>query len=1241
MNAPTRLLIGTLLLILAACRSTPSETPLFTQLDAAETGLTFTNEIARFENDTLNSLSYDPLYNGGGVGIGDFDRDGRLDVFLSGNLVTSRLYLNRGNFRFEDITETAGVTTNVWCTGVSVADVNQDGWPDVYLCVAGPDETRRANLLFIHQGLKNGVPRFREMAQAYGLADPGFSTQAAFFDYDRDGDLDCYVLNNALERQGRNVIRPKRLDGSGPSTDRLYENCGWGSSDCGLTDAADSTNPQSELPHPQFRDVSRKAGILAEGYGLGLCVSDLNDDGWPDVYAANDFLSNDLLWVNQRNGTFRDEAARYFAHTSYNAMGVDIQDVNNDGLRDVYVVDMLPENNERQKLMLIKTNPEFLNLARQHGYQDEYVRNTLQVNRGVRSQEPGVRSEKSQYSRSSLLAPGFSEISQLVGISRTDWSWAPLLADFDLDGYRDLVVTNGYRRDIANLDYVVYLNDETGAGGLRSPEARKRMLDKLYELPETKIHNYAFRNRGDLTFEDRSLAWGFGELTYSNGAATADFDGDGDLDLVFNNIDGPAGLYRNERISTRTKADTSQPTAHFLRLRLRAPAPNRDGFGAKLTLKIDDGQVLSQELFPVRGYLSSVEPVLHVGLGSRRVVAGEIRWPDGRYQRLPALTPDRLHEIGYRPNGERSIFIEKPVEPYVETLSGTALGLDYLHRETPFNDFLTTPLLPHQFSKNGPGVAVGDVDGDGLDDVFIGGDAGQLRALYRQRTDGRFVGQALGLNDSEDLGSLFFDADGDGDQDLYVVSGGSQHEGAHALYQDRLYLNDGRGTLVRAPAGTLPPIASSGGCVVAADFDRDGDLDLFRAGRVEPGQYPTVPRSYLLRNDSPRSEERGVRSEKSQHSHSSLLAPHFSDITPAALRTPGLVCAALWTDADNDGWVDLLLVGEWMAPTLFKNERGQLSRAANRSHSAISNSQSAGWWNSLTGADFDADGDTDYLLGNLGLNSRYRATPEQPVRLYANDFDGNGRIDPLMTYYLEGQEHFAPIRDVIVDQMPSIKKTFASYTAYARGTLADAFGADQLQSATRLTATEFRSGYLENRGGGTFVFRPLPLAAQVSPVFGMQVDDFDGDGNLDALLVGNSFATETYAGWYDAGQGTLLLGDGRGGFRVVPYPRAGLDVPGDAKALARIETARGPLFVVSNPGGPVQLLRPTRPAPGTARLLPESAAYALLTRADGRTGRVEFYRGSGYLSGSTRRWRVPAGARNVRVFAGDGREMGF
>ena len=1174
------ILLSSLLGGLLACRSSSAPDALFTRISAAESGLSFNNQMQPFENDTLNANTYDPMYNGAGVGIGDFNRDGRQDVFFAGNNVTCRLYLNQGNFKFKDVTAPAGVTTKAWCTGVSVADVNQDSWPDVYVSVAGRDTARavRHNLLFINQSKKPGaVPTFREMAAEYGLADSGMNTQAAFFDYDRDGDLDCYILNNAVERMGRNTIRPRRLNGEGPSTDRLYENRG------------------------KFVDVSRRAGILAEGYGLGLTIADINQDGWPDVYCANDFLSNDVVYINNHDGTFTDRAAEYFKHTSYNSMGVDIQDVNNDTRPDVMVVDMLPESNARQKMMLIKTNWEFFHLARRQGYQDEYVRNTLQLNVGAWGKG---QKEKATTTNPTPLAPGpmpqapFAEIGQLAGVFRTDWSWAPLLADFDNDGWKDLFVTNGYRRDITNLDYVAYLNGQALSFGMKGRDAnfQKSTLAELYKLPDIKLHNYLFRNTGGDSaaadeivlprFDDKSEAWGLGEPTYSNGAVYADLDNDGDLDLVINNMDAEAGLYRNE---------TNQPgkpiTRHALRLHLPADAR---GLGAEVRITTGDGLTQSVAVHPVRGYASSVEPFVHAGSGKYTVATVAVRWADGTYQELGQLMADRLHEVAYKPTAP---IPPSPAPPpaFFTTTDANTIGLAFQHREAPINDFERTPLLPQVYGKNGPALAIADADGNGLDDVFVGGDPGQTRSLFLQTNPGRFTERVQGANDLTDMGSLFFDADGDGDPDLYVVSGGSQQPDGSGVYQDRLYLNDGTGQLTRTP-NRLPPTASSGSCVVAADFDGDGDLDLFRSGRVKVGQYPSAPASYLLRNDGP---QKG-----------------FTDVTDQAapgLRRVGMVCAALWTDYDNDNDPDLLLTGEFMPITLFKNTGGKLTpepiQTADRQ--ALT-----GWWNSLTGADFDLDGDIDYVVGNLGQNTRYRASAEEPVRLYAKDFDGNGQIDPILTYYLQGKESIAPIRDVLNDQMPTFaRKRFTSFQQYANKTFADAFSDDDLDGATRLSASELRSCYLENKGGGRFALHPLPTLAQVSPVFGIQTGDFNGDGLPDALLVGNSYAPETYSGWYDAGRGCLLLGDGRGHFRAVSPDRAGLWADHDAKALAALSTGNELWYLVSNNNGPVQLLKPQKP------IRPQRAqpgkTFRLIKHPDGRIQRVEFYHGSGYLSQSS------------------------
>ena len=1121
-------------ILLTACGQKTPSNARFTTIAAAESGLTFTNAVQPFESDTLNAHTYDPMYNGAGVGIGDFDRDGRQDVFFAANNITSRLYLNRikpgtAAFAFTDVTDRAGVQTHKWCTGVSVADVNQDGWPDIYVCVAGPGvekweqhRNRYTNLLFINQGCKPGdVPTFREQAQTYGLDVAGMNTQAAFFDYDRDGDLDCYVLRNALERQGRNAIRPKKTDGSGPSNDILLENTGGG----------------------RFRNASMSEGITIEGYGLGLTIADINRDGWPDIYCANDFVSNDLVWINQhkdgRHTGFRDEAGALFKHTSYNSMGVDIQDVNNDARPDVLVVDMLPETNERQKMMLMKTSWDYFRLARQQGYQDEYVRNVLQLNMGDQG-----------------ATPVFSEIGQLSGVFRTDWSWAPLLQDYDNDGRKDLFVTNGYRRDITNLDYVMYLNEQFQGFGINNAGVRRETLKKLYELPEAKLHNYLFQNtNGDPAtppiFADVSEAWGLGEATFSNGAAYADFDNDGDLDLVVNNIDDPAGLYRNETIRA------GQPiTSHSLRLRLPADA---HGLGATVLVSGENGAIQAVEAHPVRGYMSSVDPTVLVGLGAKTAAQVRIRWADGREQALGTLPADRLHTVRYVPAVGTSLPPIAPVTPLFTTADAADIGLTFRHEEAVYNDFQDTPMLPQQYSRNSPAIAVGDVDGDGRADVFVGADPGQVRQVYLQKQPGRFTELVQGANDLEDMGCTFLDADGDGDQDLYIVSGGSGtaagvRPDGDAAYQDRLYINDGAGHFTRAP-DALPVTRSSGGCVVAGDFDKDGDLDLFRSGRVCVGAYPKAPANYLLRNDSPRGGP-----------------ARFTDVTDQVapgLRRIGMTCAALWTDVDRDTWPDLLLAGEFMPITLFTNKNGRFTTAGPAGP--------VGLWSSLAGADLDGDGDTDYIAGNLGLNSRFTASAALPLRIYGQDFDKNGKVDPVLTYYMQGVEHTASIRDALNEQMTTLsRKRFPTYQSYAAKPFGELFVSADLNGATKLEASELRSCWLEN-SGGQLVVHSLPVAAQVSPVMGSQSIDINGDGYPDLLLVGNFYAPETYTGRYDASRGVVLLNRGKKGgtdrFSAVPPGQSGLTIDGDAKAIAALPVGGTNWFLVTNNNGPVQLIR--------------------------------------------------------------------
>ena len=1157
-----------LLVVLAdACDGSSSPAPLFEARSAGETGIRFANTLT--EDDTLhNALDFDYMYNGAGVAVADFNNDGLQDLFFGGNMVSSRLYLNKGSLKFDDVTESAGAGTSKWITGSTVVDINQDGLADLYLSVAGPDSTKRGNLLFVNQGPdQKGVPRFAEQAARYGLADVGYNTHAVFFDYDRDGDLDLYVLKNALEAYNRNNIRPKMLKGEAASTDRLYRNEGNG----------------------RFTDVSRAAGITIEGYGLGVAVTDLDRDGWPDVYVANDFLSNDLVWINNHDGTFTNQAAKYLKHTSFNAMGVDVADYNNDALVDVVVVDMLPPDNYRRKLMYPGSNYDKFHSGLSLGYQAEYVRNTLQLNNGPRPDG----------------TPSFSEVGQLAGVEATDWSWAPLLTDLDNDGQKDLFITNGYRRDVTNLDFVAYLQESNHDG----PESgrHKRLLEGLRKLPEIKLSNYVFRNRGDLTFSNETKAWGLDAPSYANGAAYVDLDNDGDVDLVVNNIDDPASVFENR--------SEKLPDRNFLRFAFSGAPGNRGGYGAEVTIYAGAARQYA-ELNPSRGYVSSVEPLLHFGLGAaKQVDSAQVRWPDGMCQRLSALQANQVVKL----ERGNATACPAPAAPAPESrLFQTAArdaGLDYVHVARELPDFKVTPLLPHKFSEGGPGIALGDVDGDGRDDVYIGGDRGQEKVLYLQTAPGRFRKRVVaGGQDFQDMGALFLDADADGDNDLVVSSGGGFISADPAMYQARLYVNDGRGNLTLAP-DALPGASTSASSVAAADYDRDGDLDLFIGGRVIPGKYPLPPASFLLRNDTPKGG-----------------AARFTDVTATAapaLAKVGLVTSALWTDFDQDGQTDLLVVGEWMPLTFFRNEGGRLRNVT----AATGLGPTNGWWNSVAAGDFDHDGDTDYMVGNLGMNTRFRASPAEPVRVHAADFDKNGSLDPVLSSYIDGKSYPVGSRDLMIDQMIAMKGRFKRYADFGGATLEKTLSQAERDAAYTAQSVTFASGYLENLGAGKFSLHSLPVAAQIAPVFGMLVDDYDADGNLDVLLAGNSYARETQSGWDDASIGAVLLGDGKGRFRYVNGAASGFFVDGNAKGIADLvlDEKRSLVLVTQNDDS-LRVFAPLRATRQQNVRVGPLDVYALLTLANGATQRRELYYGSTYLSQSSRHLRVPSGVVKAVVY---------
>ncbi|RMF27923.1 MAG: RNA-binding protein, partial [Bacteroidetes bacterium] len=1048
------------LAVLFAFTSCSHRETLFRLVPPDDSGVEFRNVIQ--EDEFFNILNYEYLYNGGGVAIGDFNNDGWQDLYFTGNMVGNRLYLNRGDLRFEDVTEKAGVAAaGKWSTGVAAVDINADGLLDLYVCastLSKPED--RANLLFLNQGPDaEGIPTFREAAHEYGIADDGYSTHAAFFDYDNDGDLDLYVLTNQIERLAPNKFRFKRLDGSAPTTDRLYRNNGDGT----------------------FTNVSREAGILIEGYGLGLAIFDVNRDGWKDIYVSNDYITNDLLYVNNGDGTFTNKAGTYFKHTSHFAMGNDIADINNDGWEDIYTLDMLPEDNQRQKQIIPENRfSKYVN-SDKLGYEYQYMRNTLQLNNG--------------------FAPdgqqNFSEIGLFAQVYATDWSWAPLFADFDHDGWRDLYVTNGFPKDITDLDFASYREGKSMAFFKE---------DLLNAIPQVKISNYAFRNTGDLRFQNVTKEWGLSVPSYSNGAAYGDLDNDGDLDLVLNNLDEEAFIFEN------TLRQQGRPDANYLRLRLKGTPQNPFGFGATVVLKVN-GYTLINENSPYRGYLSTMEPFLHFGVGAaRKVDTLIVEWHGYLRQVLTDVPVNQVLEL--RIEDARPFIPEPPrYHPLFREISDS-LGIQYYHFEHVFTDFNIQRTVPHQYSQQGPAISVGDLNGDGRFDFFTGGSLG-VGGSFALQDDGLFRVEYFGKDhekNKEDLGTLLFDADNDGDLDLYIASGSSEQQLSQAAYQDRLLVNDGRGGFVVA-SKALPPIAVSTSCVKAADYDRDGDLDLFVGGRIVPGEYPKPTDSYILRNESEPGKPRFVNATPE-------LCPELLGI--------GLVSDALWTDFDQDGWMDLLLAGEWMPLTFLRNKEGM---AFENVTAATGLQNLTGWWNSLAAGDFDDDGDLDYLAGNLGLNSHYQASEEHPVMVFAGDFDDNGGYDAIVVEYkpdANGELKPYPMhsKDDLTKQMVWLKKRFLKYADYGRATIYDLLTPEELDKAMVLKATWLANSYVENLGPGPdglprFALKPLPTPAQLAPLYGMMVQDFNDDGRLDVLAVGNSFAPEVFWGRLDALNGLL------------------------------------------------------------------------------------------------------------------------
>ncbi|NBC24897.1 MAG: hypothetical protein GVX78_04700 [Bacteroidetes bacterium] len=1082
--------------------------PIFEVVDAEHSGVDFINTLESNPKTARNNIRYDYYYNGAGVAVGDINNDGLPDLFFAANEAPNRLYINQGDFKFKDVTAESQLNSSKknWSTGAVMADVNADGWLDIYVCQAGyaiyEDRSDRENLLFINN--KDGT--FSESAESYGINDGNESVSAAFFDYDKDGDLDLYVLNESkyAKRVFRDVFKeledPKNLRQASGS---LYRNDGG-----------------------EYVDVTEAAGVMNFGYGLGLSVADINDDGWPDIYVSNDYYIPDFMYINKGDGTFTNEIKKRTKNVPFYGMGCDISDFNNDGLLDIASVDMAAKDHVHDKTLMASMNIEgFRYFTEKRKYQYQYMFNAMQLNRGNGT---------------------FSNIAGLAGVLRTEWSWATLLADFNNNGWKDYFVSNGYRKYTLDNDMRNKFYEELEEYDGNIP------LDRVAEIynsfPEFRSTNLMYRNNKDLTFTDVSEDWGAGQSSYSNGAVYADLDADGDLDLVVNNIDHKAFVLKN---NIREKQGSN-----YLQFAFSPDMQHAQTYNAKIRLHAGDS-IQHQEFHPTRGYAGSVEPIVHFGVGSQtKVDRVEVEWLNGRVQVLNDVPVNQRIELNISDAKKTSANLATLQTPtLMEEVDLQTLGLDFSHKENEFDDFAREILLPHRQSTLGPALAVGDINGDNLDDFYIGGAHLQVGALYVQKENGQFQRVLEGAPSDEldvyheDLGAQFFDADGNGTPDLFVVSGGGDISEGDIKLSDRFYINatsDKQGVQF-FKVNALDSLFTAGNVVQAGDLTGDGRMELFIGGSARPGSYPYPERSYILQ----------------------LQGNKYVDMTAQVnpeLKNPGIVKDAVWTDINADGAQDLVIVGEWMAVRAFINDgSGQLTEQSEE----LGFSDTEGWWYSVEAADVDGDGREDLIVGNVGLNTKFTASPKKPFHVFADDFDQNGVVDIVLSKEYKGKLVPARGRECSSDQMPFIKEKFPTYKEFALAELDDIYGDDKLESALHEQVKTFSSTVFINRRDG-FEAQPLPNLAQISPIMGIEVLDINQDGNLDIIAAGNMYNTEVETPRYDAGNGVVLLGDGNGSFRALDVHESGLYAPKNVKDIAVLK-AKGKakyLLVANNDDEP-------------------------------------------------------------------------